>query len=145
MLFVDDPLCRDTLWILGDNFTAKSYRTHFKRVSSGPNGRTHFIKQQYDYTPFCNSRFASSNTNMVSRIQNSLASGFNKLKNGILPRYILVVLDDDLITFLDFKKDGAATLLGTWIEWLVKEFNILVKARLDQLPERCKKFEPFFY
>ena len=139
-MFTGDPTCRDVLWILGDNFTAKSYRSHFKSRNAN-----HYIKKNYEVTAFCNSKFASSNTNMLSRLQNTLATGLNKTKNGILPKYILVILDDDLITYLDYKREGVATLLGKWIEWLVKEFNSLIGDRKKQLPQHCRKIEPFFY
>ena len=59
-----------------------------------------------------------------------MASALNKNKNNALPKYVLIVLDDDLITFLDFKETGVATLLGTWVQWLVSEFNTLVEKRL---------------
>ena len=132
------------VWFLGDNFAAKSYRPHFKK-KAGPEGRLHYIKEFYDYIPYVNSKFASSNTNMLSRLQNSLATGFNRMKNGILPRYIIVVLDDDLITYLDYKCEGVATLLRTWVEWLMKQFKELLQARIDQLSKRCTKHEMYFY
>ena len=95
---------------------------------------------------FCNSKYASSNQNMLSRIQNTFAVALNQTKKGgILPRYVIVVLDDDLIMYLDFKKDGAATLLGTWVQWIAKEFNRLLDIRRKQLPSKCVKTNTFFY
>ena len=140
----ENPKSTDICWIIGDNFTAKSYRNHFRKDSSDKS----FIKDNYDYTAFCNSRFSSTNTNMLARLQNSLVSGFNQTKNGaILPKCILIVLDDDLITFLDFDKEGTTTLLGTWVEWLAKAFTVAINERLQQLPDRCKKEQnkPFLY
>ena len=53
--------------------------------------------------------------NMLARLQNSFAAGLNQTKKeALLPRYIIIVLDDDLITFLDYSKEGTTTLLGTW-------------------------------
>ena len=84
---------------------------------------------------------------MLSRLQNTFASGLNKAKNGLLPKYVVVVLDDDLVTYLDFQHDGAATLLGTWVQWLVQQFNELIEARAKQLPNRCGHVNmlPYFY
>ena len=62
-----------------------------------------------------------------------------------MARYIIVVLDDDLISYLDFAEDGMATLLGTWIEWLASAFRDLIQQRLKQLPDKSKKFTPFLY
>ena len=129
------------MWIVGDNFTAKSYRAHFKLVT----GRTFYIKENFEFSAFCNSRFNSANLNMLSRLQNTLAMAMNRTKTGLLPKYILVILDDDLITYLDFKQEGVATLLGSWIEWLVREFNKVIKARKEQVPMKCKKADTCFY
>ena len=152
---------------------AKSFRTHFKQspatesmksshtnstavdqtsvVSTDSENKNKnyadksYIKSNYEFKPFCNSRFASSTENMLTRLQNSLAMGFNHFKDGRLPQYIVVVLDDDLITYLDFKKEGATTLLGIWIQWLAQEAQKLLQDRLQQLPVKCKKTEVFFY
>ena len=142
---VDDVAASNTLWILGDNFTSRSYRTHFKL--NNPSDYKHYIKEWYDYSAYCNSRFTSSYENMLSHIQNALAAGLNNKinKNKPLPKYILVVLDDDLITFLNLNDSGVATLQGTWVEWLVKEFNSLIDGRMSQLPKKVKKHEVFFY
>ena len=106
----------------------------------------HYIKNNYDFMAFCNSKYASLNQNMLSRIQNTFAVALNQTKKGdILPRYVIVVLDDDLIMYLDFKKDGAATLLRTWVQWIVKGFNRLLDIRRKQLPSKCVKTNTFFY
>ena len=68
----------------------------------------------------------------------------NSQKSSLLPKYVLVVLDDDLISYLDFKREGLATLLGTWVEWLVKKLSEIVKTRLSQLPLKSRKVIPFF-
>ena len=74
-----------------------------------------------------------------------MASAINGSNIGMLPKYFVVVLDDDLITHLDYKEDGVATMLGTWVEWISIEFQKLVDDRLKMLPQKCKKTVPFFY
>ena len=115
-----------SFWIVGDNFTVRTFRNHFKKDAD------YYMKKNYHVFPFCNSRFASSNQNMLAQLQNSMAMGFNQTKENVhaLPKYVVIVLDDDLITFLDFKEDGVATLLGTWVEWLVDSFNKLLEEKL---------------
>ena len=69
-----------------------------------------------------------------------------KTGGGLLPPYILMVLDDDLITFLNCKtSDSVASLFGIWITWLVDEINRMLKVRLHQLPSKGKKVTPFIY
>ena len=150
----------DQLWIVGDNFVAKSYRKHFKNMvlakkedtsdaaTSQSGDDEYFIKQTFEVQAFCNSRYSSSQQNLLARLQNSMALGINSTnvldKGCRLPKYVIVVLDDDLISFLQFNKEGAATLLGSWVLWLADEFSTLVKERKDQLPSKCKA-DPFFY
>ena len=138
-VFSENPLGAHLLWFLGDNFLAKSFRNHFKRKDDD-----FYVKTHYDFSPYCNSKFASANQNMLARIQNALAAALNAPQNTRLPQYIIVVLDDDLISFLDFAGSGTATLLGSWIQWLVEQFNLLLLARKEQLPAHCNK-EVFFY
>ena len=83
---------------------------------------------------------------MLAHIQNTFISAFNQTKDKLLPKYIVMVFDDDLITYLGFKRgDGVATLLGSWVEWLVKEFNEAIAKRLEQLEHRFKKNKIFLY
>ena len=137
----------NTLWIIGDNFAARSFRAHFKKHT--PSDYTHFIKQNFEYHPFCSSRFSSPNGNMLSRISGTFANALNgnvKTGGGLLPQYILMVLDDDLITFLNCRtSDGVASLFGIWITWLVDDINRMLKVRFNQLPTKGKKVTPFIY
>ena len=119
----DSTIGPDHLWILGDNFASRSYRTHFKKRES----TQFFIKHNYEFDAHCNSRWASANENMLSQIRNTFATAVGLQKTGLLPKYVLVVLDDNLISYLNFKREGMATLLGTWVEWLVKEMKDIVQ------------------
>ena len=57
-----------------------------------------FMKNNFEVAAQCGSQFACANQNMLARIQNSLAQGLNK--SLYLPKYILFVLDIDLIEHL---------------------------------------------
>ena len=123
------------LWFVGDNFMAKSFRVHYRNKTG-----EFYIKNRFDYSAFCNSKYASPQENMLGRIQNAVASSLNASpKSSRLPQYIIMVLDDDLITYLDCNHAGVTTLLGTWIQWIVDEINMLLEARIKQLPDRCNK------
>ena len=54
------------------------------------------------------------------------------------------MLDEDIIQFLDFKSSGAATLMGTWLQWLVEHFLDMIQTRKGQVPSKCF-IEPFIY
>ena len=103
-----------------------------------------YIKHHFEFQMFCNSRFNSATTNILTRIQNTVASAIN---NHIsLPKYMLLILDDDLITYLDYKGSGVSELLGKWLSWLIQQIEKLVSARLNQLPPKAKQeYEPCIY
>ena len=84
---------------------------------------------------------------MLARLQGTMGAALNSniKAGGLLPKYFIIVLDDDLITFLDFKEEGTATLLGSWIEWLSAKYEEMIKKQLRKLPEKGKKKHPFLY
>ena len=58
----------------------------------------------------------------------------------------MIILDDDLISFLGCKtSEGTATLFGTWISWLVKQFKDMINERVQQIPMKSRKVMPFVY
>ena len=50
-----------------------------------------------------------------------------------------MILDDDLIEYLDFYDCGVASLYSDWLEWIVEQFTRLVKDRIDLLSNKFKK------
>ena len=133
------------VWFLGDNFLTKSFRSHYKLFS--PSNQKHFVKENFEFAAVCNSSFSSANTNMLARIQNAFVSKLNSkpYTAGCRPAYVIVVLDDDLIVYLNHKSsDGVATLFGNWMEWLVTQISDALKTRASQLPKKCK-IQPFIY
>ena len=124
---------------------AKLYRGHYRNYNP-TGGHEHYIKKYFEYTAYCKSRFDSVNTNMLTRLQSALAMGLNSSKHGTFPKYIVVLLDNDLISHLNCKSsDGVDVLYGSWITWLIAQFESLIKVRSNQLPVKTKKITPFFY
>ena len=123
----------DKLWILGDNFIAATYRERFlnRNLNDG-----WFMKDNFEVFNFCNSRFSSSNQNIPSRIQITVASAINeKVK---LPQVMLIVLHNDLLKTLNIKEPNCcATIFGSWIEWLADQINRMINERLDSLPKKA--------
>ena len=81
---------------------------------------------------------------MLVRLQNSFAGAINK--NVSLPKYILVVLEDDIITYLNYDGEGATQLFGDWITWLIEVSDTAISTRKEQLPIKAKREnEPCVY
>ena len=128
-----------SIWLVGDTFLAGSYRLNFRLAE-----RQFFLKDQYEVTAFCSSRFNDKNANTLSRLQITLVTAVNNSVH--LPDFIIVLLDDDLIEYLKFKNKAQVVLYGSMLEWLVKEFHTAVEMKRDYLPDKAKKSEtPVFY
>ena len=129
----------DQLWFVGDNFLATMYRQHFKLAR-----KDFYSKLLFEVTAKCKSRFSSKNTNMLSRIQNAGAEAINK--NITLPKYMVIILDNDLINYLNYSNLGISLMYGSWIEWLAKTLNEMIIERKRQLPRKAViPDEPFIY
>ena len=128
--FSDDVKGILKLWIIGDNFVATSIRNYFKKATFPS-----FIKDNFHWEAFCSSRFNDKNTNMLSRLQNTFALAVDKSERQ--PEYILVILDDDLISYLDFKGLGFASMISPWCEWLVQTIGQMIAKRADLLSKKA--------
>ena len=118
--------------MLGDNFVVTTYRSHFKKAMFDS-----FIKNSFDYVGYCNSKYNSAEWNMLIRLKITLAKAIEwKVK---LQRFIVVVLDNDLIQFLAFVNRGMASLLGEWFEWMAACFIELCDQRCGSLPAKAKR------
>ena len=76
---------------------------------------------------------------MISCLQYSFVAAVNS--NKLVPRYVLVILDADLISHLHYSDEGTTGMLVTWVEWIAKEFSALLKTWKDKLPPKVKKKE----
>ena len=133
----------DSIWFVGDNFASTTYRKHF--LLREDNEENSFIKTNYEYKMVCNSRFNSPTENMLIRLQNTFAAALNK-KEMRMPKYIIVVLDDDLISFLRYSRKGLADIMERWVTWLVHNFEQLLVTKRNKLPKKAVRMgEPCVY
>ena len=141
--FLDKIKGLSNLWILGDNFTAKTFWKYFLSRPDVIEGEVFheksFIKEEFEFFPHCNSRYNSSIQNILIRLQNTFASAINK--NISLPNYMLIVMDYDLIEAMDFQDPGMSGLMGEWLSWLTKALTLLIDACKHQLPVKAKKLD----
>ena len=107
------------------------FRKNFKKVIASNPADEFFLKLHYNVTPFCSSRYNDKNSNMLSRIQHSFATALNSKSH--LPAYILLILDVDLVDFLQYTRINAASLLGQWVEYLATTIHEMLTTRLKAL------------
>ena len=103
-----------------------------------------YMLDQFEVSAICNSRHNSSDENLLSRFRNTLVTAINEKVR--LPKYILIVLDDDLLKFLDYYNVGSAGMYGDWLQYLVEEIHEIFKKGKQQLPKKAVKSDfPFIY
>ena len=119
------------MWILGDNFVAETFRPHFKLASYNS-----FLKENFNLSVYCSSKYTDKNTNTLSRLQNTIIAAMNK--EVILPEYIVMVMSTDLIDYLGYIGYGVSSMYGIMLEWLVKSFDDAIQQRIKDLPKKSK-------
>ena len=114
---------------------AKSYQQAFELVQGN-----YYIKQNFQITKNCNSRFTSNNTNLVSHLLNSIISTLNN--ENYMPEYALIVLDVDIVEALQYTGPGFATVVGKVLDYLAsKIFNSFADCKM-KLPEKLQPVTP---
>ena len=123
----------EQLWLVGDNFVASTIREHFKKKDE----YKFFIKEYFEVVAFCSSRFNDKDQNIIRRLKSTFATALSKYDK--LPKYICIVLESDIIDFLEYSNVGISTFYGDMIESIVKSFNQMIEDRKRILPTKAKK------
>ena len=119
--------------MLGDNFVARSYRQFFNLVPD----KQLFTKTSFDTYCFCNSRYTCNITNILIRMNMAIMEAIEKRKK--LPKYVVIVMDNDIIEFVKTKNDGVAIVYGEYLESITKNMLQIFNDRKAQLPEKTRR------
>ena len=133
MLFFSERIkARNTLWIIGDDFVHGSARVNFKRR----NETASYSARNFEIVIEARNAFSSHNYNQLSRLRNSLIKAINECDR--LPKYILVILEDDIIRETNFADCGLAQYYERELRWLISEFRKSIDTIKDMLPNKAK-------
>ena len=98
-----------------------------------------YIEENFEVLPFYSGKYSDKNSNALSRLINSFIEAMNT--KFYLPDYIIVLLDDDLIEYLQYKKFGIASLYGPWIEYLAQFLDQTIQERWEKLAPKARVSE----
>ena len=104
---------------------------YFLRADTPGYTVTHF-----DVAGFYNNQYRSTNPNVVSRLRNTIIKGIDAEK--LLPKFILVIPDDDLIKVVD-QGFGFSDSMGRIIHHIMLEHNRIIAAHKENLPRKSRK------
>ena len=93
-----------------------------------------YMREHYDvFASFANNHF---DVNILSCLRNVFIAALNK--HAKLPRIISVILDDDILRYINHNKVGLSMEISTMLEWLFVEFDKALTTHVDQMPKKCK-------
>ena len=122
---------------------ANSYGEHFQHCFDADDkdfNNLGYLKSHFDVSGFCNTNPRSMiNSNVIGRIYNGLVEAINK--QTLLPKAIIVVLENDLIRAAHHDTDGISQILGQALEWLAGAFRRAIAAHKERLPTKSRKFK----
>ena len=102
-------------------------------------------RKKRDITLRSSTKFAVSTTteilhmtkNMISRMRNCLIGAIRDKK--ILPKYIVIVLDNDVINYGLHHGVKSSIGFGRLLKWLMCQYNRIVATQKEYLPTKAKK------
>ena len=97
----------ERIWVVGDDFASRSFDPYFKLNKDSEDT---YMMSNYKVTGYNNNKFLSVNQNMVSRLRNTIVTGFKE--QTYAPKFVIIVLDDDLVKYVNFPHFGISDALG---------------------------------
>ena len=100
----------DAIWFISDAFTTASMEPYFQSKSLEKFG-CGYVRENYDVVGKLLNKFISHDPNLISRVRNLLIDAIQE--KVILPKYIVMVSDDDLIRYMGLDaKPGVVKAMG---------------------------------
>ena len=109
---------------------ARSFRNNFTKVQDV----SYFMKEHFEVTGYCNSRYESNEKNLLIRFNNAIVKALNEKQK--LPQYIVVALDDDIVHFAQYDGFGISRILGEFLDSMAKALDKLITDRKQLLPSK---------
>ena len=60
---------------------------------------------------------------------------------ALLPKYIIVILEADLIKVANHHSDGISQMLSQWVDWVANEYHRIIVSHKEKLPTKSRKFK----
>ena len=147
----------ENIWIIGDKFVQDSRRflaqywnLDFPEMK-GPEDEdmmvfTSYVAEQYHINIYDSSdtcvdeilKPEGSIQTVLGRIRNALVYALNAYDK--LPRYVILVLDDDLIHCVNYTKPGTSEIYERDLNWLANEIHDVIFTRKNDLPKKAKRY-----
>ena len=124
----------DTIWFLSDEFGFKSYQKYY--YHRDPENFNGYVKYRFEMSAYLNNKSNSIDTNLISRMRHLMVGAITA--QVCLPKLIMIVPDDDFITYLNFDGEAASQLYGKLLDWLMMQHDRLIATQKEYLPQKAK-------
>ena len=99
-------------------------------------GMENYTISNFDVHTRVNAKTIAKNSNLLSRMRNSLVHLINKYTR--LPQFIVIIPENDIIDDINYADFGVSSAYGKALDWLMNEFRRIILAFKDKLPEKAK-------
>ena len=132
----------DRLWIIGDQFCGSSCLPFFM---NSPASQSSYIKSNFEVSVFFNTDYMKTSTfvhntdikNRIARLHNTVVKAMRT--RGILPKFIIFLLEDDIIDYLNYNDYGVSEMYGRIMEYVLREINSSINEFRSMLPSKAKR------
>ena len=108
------------------------------RIKSLEKFGTGYVRDNYDVLGKLSNKFMSNDPNLISRLRSLLVDAMQK--QVILPRYVVMVLDDDILKFLGLEaKAGVAKAIGRILNEIMTDTRKLIQRQKEYLEKKSKR------
>ena len=122
----------DKMWIIGDEFCDKSCNLYFMETPS----RSNYARSTFEVKAVSTNKFRSHTSNTLIRIHNTMTHAMQT--QGLLPKLILFIIEDDIIEFINLNDHGITQAFKACITKLVMEVRRSIDTfKEDFLPKKA--------
>ena len=121
------------MWIGGDAFLHEVHKAILDIHDSAREEKS-LMPYIFDYynIKFFMEKQLHPQKNMMARIVNSLIEALNENKAN-LPCFVLVMLNADIMKYIDFYTYGVSRITGKCLSWMINTMEKIINAHKDEL------------
>ena len=100
-----------------------------------------YIRNHYNATVICSGSISCDlmEDDIIGRIHNNYVFAVNE--QTLLPKAVIVVIEEDILCAANHYKKGTTTVLLPWIDWLVTNLFRITMAYKEKLPMKSRRFK----
>ena len=139
-LFPGDIQAFYDLWFVGDQFIKDNFNCFLDLSQQSDrqliNNTTEFYMRQFFNVKMVQKSGELPTQSAMSRTLNALIDAVNR-KDAKLPKYIVVMMDSDILRYLDMHDDDTAKMIPELVDWFVRQIHTVIRRkRIDILEKK---------